>query len=55
MGYGHSRGRNVIIMNSDKRSEYIARVDGDCRTDPNRLMNLWNAIKHNTDTYVAGA
>lgn len=53
--YGHSRWRNVILMNADKRSTYIAWIDGDCRADKDRLMNLRTIIKNNADEKIAGA
>lgn len=53
--YGHSRGRNVILMHANKKSKYIAWIDGDCRADKDWLMNLWNVIKDNTDKKIAWA
>lgn len=53
VGYGHSRWRNVILMNADKKSKYIARIDADCRADKNRLLNLWSTIQDNSDPMIA--
>lgn len=46
VNYGHSWARNVAIMNIDKNSKYIARIDADCRADKNRLYELRNTIKN---------
>lgn len=55
VGYGHSWWRNVILMNANKRSKYIAWIDGDCRADKDWLINLWGIIKDNIDSEIAWA
>lgn len=53
--FWHSRWRNVIIMNSNVKSKYIAWIDADCRANTDWLTQLWSTIKNNTNSQIAWA
>ncbi|WP_048190866.1 glycosyltransferase [Methanobacterium sp. SMA-27] len=52
--YGHCFARNLVIVNSDQNSKYIAFTDADCIVDKKWISTLYHAIK-DTDKTIAGA